>query len=71
MNQLIRTVLEMQPRQSSGNSAKANDQTVYELAESILQRVAEKLDMDAAKQDMFIVSSLLTAEILSRTLDVI
>ena len=50
---LINTILDMQPRMSSGGSGKSNDDIVYEVAESILEKLMDKLDLDNAKQEMF------------------
>ena len=47
------TILDVQPRLSSGSGGKSNDEIVYELSESILEKVAEKLDIDNAKPEMF------------------
>ena len=38
---------------SSGGGAKSNDEIVFELADSILGKVMEKLDLENAKADMF------------------
>ena len=38
---------------ASSGGGKTNDQIVYELAESILGKVPEKLDLDKAMQGMF------------------
>ena len=43
----------MQPRLSSGGGAKSSDEIVYELAESILGKLMDKLDIDNAKAEMF------------------
>ncbi|KAL4640265.1 dynein heavy chain 6, axonemal [Arapaima gigas] len=50
---LIGTILEVQPRSSAGGSGKSNDEIVQELAESILARLPEKLDMEAASESLF------------------
>ena len=50
---LIKTILDVQPRMSSGGGAKSNDEIVFELADSILGKVMEKLDLENAKADMF------------------
>jgi len=54
---LVLTVLDMQPRQSGVGSGKSSDAVVYEMADSILEKVVDKLDMDEAKADMFQVLS--------------
>ena len=43
----------MQPRLGGGSGGKSNDEIVYELSESILEKIIEKLDIDEAKQEMF------------------
>ena len=53
---LVTTVLDVQPRVGGGGGAKSNDDIVYELAESILGKLMEKMDLDDARQDMFEVS---------------
>ncbi|XP_071825285.1 dynein axonemal heavy chain 6-like isoform X2 [Apostichopus japonicus] len=50
---LVNTILEVQPRMASGGSGKTSDEIVYELAESILQKLPEKLDIEEAFQEMF------------------
>ncbi|KAK3599709.1 hypothetical protein CHS0354_037182 [Potamilus streckersoni] len=52
-NSLIFTILDVQPRLSSGGGGKSNDEIVYELAESILGKVMDKLDIEQANQEMF------------------
>ena len=49
----------MQPRLSSGGGAKSSDEIVYELADSILGKLMDKLDIDNAKAEMFEVYGLL------------
>jgi dynein heavy chain len=36
-----------------GGSGKSSDEIAYELADSILEKLMDKLDLDEAKQDMF------------------
>lgn len=43
----------MQPRLSSGGAGKSNDDIVYELAESILTKLMDKLDIEEANSEMF------------------
>ena len=52
-NHLISTILDVQPRQSSGGTGKSNDEIVYDLAESILGKLMDKLDIEQANQEMF------------------
>lgn len=49
----MNTILSVQPRMASSGGGKTNDQIVYELADSILGKVPEKLDVDKAVQGMF------------------
>nr|XP_055061459.1 dynein axonemal heavy chain 6 isoform X1 [Misgurnus anguillicaudatus] len=51
---LIGTILEVQPRSSSAGGGKSNDEVVHELADSILARIPEKLDMDSAAESLFL-----------------
>ncbi|XP_022090689.1 dynein heavy chain 6, axonemal-like isoform X2 [Acanthaster planci] len=51
--QLINTILEVQPRMASGGSGMSNDDIVYELADSILAKLPDNLDIDEAYQEMF------------------
>ena len=50
---LIFTILDVQPRVSSGKGAKSNDEIVSELADSILEKLIDKLDIELANQEMF------------------
>lgn len=50
---MINTILDMQPRLSSGGAGKSPDEIVYELAESILGKLMDKLDLDEANADIF------------------
>lgn len=52
-NALVTTVLDVQPRLSSAGTGKSNDDIVYELAESILEKLMDKLDIEEANQEMF------------------
>lgn len=45
--------MDVQPRQASGGTGKSNDDIVYELAESILGKLMDKLDIEQANQEMF------------------
>ena len=50
---LIFTILDVQPRISSGGAGKSNDEIVSELADSILEKLIDKLDIELANQEMF------------------
>ncbi|KAH0628434.1 hypothetical protein JD844_009589 [Phrynosoma platyrhinos] len=50
---LINTILDVQPRSTTQGSGKSNDEIVEELATSILSKIPEKLDMDAATETLF------------------
>ncbi|XP_012666455.1 dynein heavy chain 6, axonemal [Otolemur garnettii] len=51
---LINTILEVQPRSSSGGEGKSNDEIVQELVASVRTRVPEKLEMEGASESLFI-----------------
>ncbi|KAL1023853.1 hypothetical protein UPYG_G00047240 [Umbra pygmaea] len=51
---LICSILEVQPRSSDRGGGKSNDQIVHEQAESILNRIPERLDMEDAEKALFI-----------------
>ncbi|XP_017317258.1 dynein axonemal heavy chain 6 isoform X2 [Ictalurus punctatus] len=50
---LINTILEVQPRSSAAAGGKSNDEVVLELADSILNKIPDKLDMDGAAETLF------------------
>ncbi|KAG7458844.1 hypothetical protein MATL_G00224900 [Megalops atlanticus] len=50
---VISTILEVQPRSSTQGGGKSNDEIVHELADSILGKLPEKLDMDGAAESLF------------------
>lgn len=50
---MVTTILDVQPRVSSGGSGKSNDEIVFELADSILSKLPDKLDIEKAPQSMF------------------
>ena len=50
---MINTILEVQPRLSSSGGGKSSDEIVYELAESILSKLPEKLDIDKSLPELF------------------
>ncbi|KAK2919405.1 hypothetical protein Q8A73_003776 [Channa argus] len=51
---LINTILDVTPRSSAQLGAKSNDEIVCELAESILTKLPERLDMDEAVEILFL-----------------
>ncbi|CAL8330997.1 unnamed protein product [Merluccius merluccius] len=51
---LISTILEVQPRSSALGGAKSNDDIINELADSILAKLPERLDMDEAEESLFV-----------------
>ncbi|TDH16419.1 hypothetical protein EPR50_G00020980 [Perca flavescens] len=51
---LISTILDVNPRSSACQGAKSNDEIVCELAESILAKLPERLDMDEAVESLFV-----------------
>lgn len=52
-NALIYTVLDVQPRLASSGGGMTNDEIVYELAQSVLDKLPEVLDIDQANPTMF------------------
>ncbi|XP_019622649.1 PREDICTED: dynein heavy chain 6, axonemal-like [Branchiostoma belcheri] len=50
---LVSTVLEVQPRSTGGGGGKSDDDTVYELAETILGKLMDNLDVENADASMF------------------
>ena len=50
---LVNTVLDVQPRLASSGGGKTNDEIVYELADNILAKIPEKLDIDKALPELF------------------
>ncbi|XP_055256564.1 dynein axonemal heavy chain 6 [Moschus berezovskii] len=53
-NTLINTILEVQPRSSSGEEGKSNDEIVQELVASVRTRVPEILEMENASESLFV-----------------
>ncbi|KAI5628238.1 dynein heavy chain 6, axonemal isoform X2 [Silurus asotus] len=51
---LINTILEVQPRSTAAAGGKSNDQVVHELADSILSKIPEKLNMDGVAETLFV-----------------
>jgi len=52
-NKMISTILEVQPRVSTGGGGKSNDDIADELAANIAAKLMDKLDIDLAAQEMF------------------
>jgi len=52
-NNLVATVLDMQPRMAGGGGAKSSDDIVYELAATMLTQIGDKLDIEEAKKEIF------------------
>ena len=52
-NYLVNTIIDIQPRVSSGGAGKSNDEIVYELAEATLAKLPEKLDIEKAPRSLF------------------
>lgn len=52
-NYLITTILDVQPRVSSGGAGRSNDEIVYDLADSILTRIPDLLEIEKAPQSIF------------------
>ncbi|XP_051939159.1 dynein axonemal heavy chain 6 isoform X1 [Hippocampus zosterae] len=50
---LVNTILDVNPRSSAQLGAKSNDEIVCELAEAILAKLPERLDMDEALEGLF------------------
>uniref|UniRef100_A0A6Q2Z4C9 Dynein, axonemal, heavy chain 6 n=1 Tax=Esox lucius TaxID=8010 RepID=A0A6Q2Z4C9_ESOLU len=51
---LIHTILEVQPRSAARGGGKTNDQIVHELADSVLAKIPERLEMDEATGALFV-----------------
>uniref|UniRef100_A0A3Q3ICB6 AAA+ ATPase domain-containing protein n=1 Tax=Monopterus albus TaxID=43700 RepID=A0A3Q3ICB6_MONAL len=51
---LINTILDVYPRSSAQHGAKSNDEIVCDLAESILAKIPEHLNMDEAVETLFV-----------------
>ncbi|XP_070710496.1 dynein axonemal heavy chain 6 [Pempheris klunzingeri] len=51
---LINTIVEVNPRSSASHGAKSNDDIVCELAESILAKLPECVDMEEAVETLFV-----------------
>ena len=55
---LIDTILDVQPRMSSGGAGKSNDEIADELASNIKEKLMTKLDIEQASEAMFQVNFL-------------
>ncbi|XP_037662920.1 dynein heavy chain 6, axonemal isoform X2 [Choloepus didactylus] len=53
-NSLINTILDVQPRSSSGGEGKSNDEIVQEFVASVQSRVPETLQMEGASESLFL-----------------
>ena len=51
-------MLDVQPRMASSGGGKTNDEIVYELAESILNKIPDSLDLDKAEPTLFEVTEI-------------
>lgn len=50
---IILTILESQPRMSSGDTGKSSDDIVYELADMIMDVIAKKIESDEPYPPLF------------------
>lgn len=50
---MIHQILDVQPRLASSSGGKTNDEIVDELAENILGKIPDKLDIDKALPELF------------------
>lgn len=50
---LIYQILDVQPRTAGSSGGKTSDEIVYELAESILGKIPDTLDIDKSLPEMF------------------
>ena len=55
---MVRSILEVQPRLSTGGSGKTSDEIVYDLSESILNKLPDVLDMEKVDKSLLEVASL-------------
>ncbi|XP_060697694.1 dynein axonemal heavy chain 6 [Hemiscyllium ocellatum] len=53
-NNMIMTVLEVQPNIMARGTGKSSDEVVHELADSILSKLPEKLDLEVAIESLFV-----------------
>ena len=53
------TILEVQPRLSTDDSGLSNDDIAFDLAENILERLVDNLDIELADRAIFEVTILL------------
>lgn len=54
---MIHKILDVQPRMASSSGGKTSDEIVDELAQSILSKIPDKLDIDFALPEMFEVTN--------------
>nr|KAI8756339.1 dynein heavy chain 6; axonemal [Biomphalaria glabrata] len=54
-NALLATILDVQPRIVAADGGMSNDDITYELAEAVLDRLIDKLDIERANPNMFTV----------------
>ncbi|KAI8785418.1 Dynein heavy chain 6, axonemal, partial [Biomphalaria glabrata] len=52
-NALLATILDVQPRIVAADGGMSNDDITYELAEAVLDRLIDKLDIERANPNMF------------------
>ena len=50
---LVYQILDVQPRMASSSGGKTSDEIVNELADNILGKIPDKLDIDTALPEMF------------------
>ncbi|KAI8732070.1 dynein heavy chain 6, axonemal isoform X3, partial [Biomphalaria glabrata] len=53
INALLATILDVQPRIVAADGGMSNDDITYELAEAVLDRLIDKLDIERANPNMF------------------
>jgi hypothetical protein len=56
---MVMTIMEVEPRESSGSIEKSSDVIVYELAEMILGKLTESIDADECLPSLLWVNKLL------------
>uniref|UniRef100_A0A4W3JW30 Dynein axonemal heavy chain 6 n=1 Tax=Callorhinchus milii TaxID=7868 RepID=A0A4W3JW30_CALMI len=53
-NTMINTILEVQPRSSAQGTGKSSDEIINEVADSILSKLPEKLDLEVGLESLFV-----------------